>query len=186
MFQAAVDVRLSALPFAVLIPVVVGLWVLFRSKTIAAIVDATPTSWLVGIQTYRVIGAVFLVLWSRGMLPAEFALPAGLGDIAVGLLAIAVAAMLGAGRPGAPSAAIGWNLLGMLDLAVALSTGFLTSPGPLHLLALDRPNLLASAYPLVMIPTFLVPLSLILHGVCLWKLRRQMRHFVADTSVVLA
>ena len=46
--------------------------------------------------------------------------------------------------------------------------GVLTSLGRIHFLALDGPNLLVSAYPLVMIPTFAVPVSIILHGVCLW------------------
>jgi hypothetical protein len=57
-------------------------------------------------------------------------------------------------------------------LVVALGTGFLTSPGPFQLLAFNHPNLFVSRYPLVMIPAFMVPLSLILHGISLWKLRR--------------
>jgi hypothetical protein len=40
-------------------------------------------------------------------------------------------------------------------------------------LALDAPNLLISSYPLVMVPTFAVPLALMLHGLVLWRLRRE-------------
>ena len=138
----------------------------------AAVLDATPLSWLVGIQAYRVVGAMFLVLWGMGRLPGVFALPAGIGDVTVGVLAVVIAARLGAGRPSARAAVFGWNIFGLLDFVVALATGFLTSPGPLQLLSLDRPNLLATAYPLAMIPTFLVPLSIILHGISLWKLHR--------------
>ena len=68
--------------------------------------------------------------------------------------------------------AIAWNLLGIADLISAVSLGALTSPGPLQLLAFDQPNLLTSTYPSVMTPAFAVPLSLILHGVSLWQLRR--------------
>jgi len=39
------------------------------------------------------------------------------------------------------------------------------------LFAFDAPNLLVTAYPLVMVPTFAVPLALILHGLVLWRLR---------------
>ena len=49
----------------------------------------------------------------------------------------------------------------------------MTSPGRPHLVALEAPNLLISSYPLVMIPTFAVPLALMLHGLVLWRLRRQ-------------
>jgi hypothetical protein len=52
--------------------------------------------------------------------------------------------------------------------------GALTSPGRPHLFAFDAPNLLISSYPLVMIPTFAVPLALMLHGIVLWRLRREM------------
>ncbi len=64
-----------------------------------------------------------------------------------------------------------WNLLGIADLIVAVTTGFLTSPSPLQVLALDRPNELISWFPLAMIPVFLVPLSLLLHLASLQKLR---------------
>jgi hypothetical protein len=51
--------------------------------------------------------------------------------------------------------------------------GAMTSPGRAHLLAFDAPNLLISSYPLVMVPTFAVPLALMLHGLVLWRLRRE-------------
>jgi hypothetical protein len=38
---------------------------------------------------------------------------------------------------------------------------------------IEAPNLLISSYPLVMIPTFAVPLALMLHGLVLWRLRRE-------------
>jgi hypothetical protein len=158
--------------FAILIPIAVGLFLLVRSARVARLVDALPMSWLVGVQFYRVLGFMFLVLWWRGHLPWRFALPAGVGDIATGVLALVVAGMLASRVSGAYSAAYAWCLFGIADLVVAISTGALTSPGRTHFLSLDAPNMLVTAYPLVMIPTFAVPLSIILHGLCLWKLRR--------------
>jgi hypothetical protein len=58
---------------------------------------------------------------------------------------------------------------GIGDLIVAVTMGFLTSPSPLQMFAFDRPNLLITQYPLVMVPAFLVPTSIILHGLSLWK-----------------
>jgi hypothetical protein len=172
MLRATPDVKFPALPLAVFPPIAIGLWLIFRSKIMAEIIDATPLTWLVSIQAYRVVGVTFLVLMAAGLLPPQFALPAGSGDIVVGLLALPVAWAVGTGTRPAIAAAYIWNMLGLLDFIVALSTGFLSSPGRFQMLALDHPNLLASAYPLVMIPAWLVPLSSILHGVCLWKLRR--------------
>ena len=79
------------------------------------------------------------------------------------------------GAPGGRGAAIAWNVLGILDLVNALALGILSSPGPLHLLALDHSNTFITTYPTVMTPAFAVPLSLILHGISLWQLRRRAR-----------
>jgi hypothetical protein len=75
--------------------------------------------------------------------------------------------------PRALRAAYSWCLFGIADLVVAVTMGAMTSPGRPHLLAFDAPNLLVTSFPLVMIPTFAVPLALMLHGLVLWRLRRE-------------
>jgi hypothetical protein len=127
----------------------------------------------VAAQIYRVAGGIFLVLWADGRLPWQFALPAGIGDVATGSFAVVVAALLARKAAGAHRATYAWCLFGIADLVVAVTMGAMTSPGRAHLLALDAPNLLISSYPLVMIPTFAVPLALMLHGLVLWRLRRE-------------
>jgi hypothetical protein len=124
-------------------------------------------------QIYRVAGGIFLVLWADGRLPWQFALPAGVGDVATGCLAVLLAVLLAQNAAGARRAAYAWCLFGIADLAVAVTMGALTSPGLPHLLALDAPNLLITSYPLVMVPTFAVPLALMLHGLVLWRMWRE-------------
>ncbi len=167
--------RVPALALAALLPVLLALPALVRSKNVAAALDAVPPSWLIGLQVYRVLGAVFLVRWAAGQLPGEFALPAGTGDVLVGLLALPVAFYVHSRARGSRAAGYAWNLLGILDLALALTMGALTSPGPIQMLAFDHPNTGVGTYPLVMIPAFAVPLSLILHGLSLWQLHRVAR-----------
>jgi hypothetical protein len=161
------------LPLAIIVPVLIGLIVLTRSKRIAVATDAAPPSWLIAIQLYRVIGANFVVLWLYGTIPGVFAVPAGFGDILVGVLAVPVAMYAASGRPGGATAAVAWNVFGIADLVTALTLGFLSSPGPVQLLALDHPNVLTTTYPTVMTPAFAVPLAFILHGLSLWQLWRR-------------
>src|SRR6202023_4382766 len=96
-------------------------------------------------------------------MPGAFAWPAGVGDIVVGL----AAPIVGATYARSPHRAAGWlrawNLLGIADLIVALTTGFLPSPSSLQVLALDAPNTLVTAFPLVLIPVFLLRLCFFLH-----------------------
>jgi len=158
--------------FSLLIPLMtaaVGLWL---SGSIARLVSAIPLHWIVAAQVYRIGGGIFLLLWADGRLPWQFALPAGIGDVMTGCFAAVVAVLLAQKAPGALRATYGWCLFGIADLVVAVTMGAMTSPGRAHLLAFDAPNLLISSYPLVMVPTFAVPLALMLHGLVLWRLRR--------------
>ena len=178
-FQARPGI-ISPLPIAVAVPVLIGLIGLMSSRRIAAAVDAAPVAWLIALQVYRLMGGNFIFLWLYGAVPGVFALPAGIGDMLVGLYAIPVALYLASGRPGGVALAVAWNIFGILDLVDALTLGFLSSPGPLQALALDHPNVLTTSYPTVMTPAFAVPLSLILHGLSLWQLRRRARSRSGD------
>jgi hypothetical protein len=158
--------------FGLLIPLTVAAIALWQSESIARLVSAIPLHWLVAAQVYRAGGGIFLVLWADGRLPWQFALPAGIGDVVTGSVAVVVAARLARNAVAARRATYAWCLFGIADLVVAITMGAMTSPGPAHLLAFEAPNLLISSYPLVMVPTFAVPLALMLHGLVLWRLRR--------------
>ena len=171
-YFAAKDTAVPFILFGLLIPLAVAAIGLWQSESVAGLVSAIPLHWLVAAQVYRVLGGIFLVLWLDGRLPWQFALPAGIGDVVTGGAAVVVAALLAQNAIGAHRATYAWSLFGIADLVVAVAMGAMTSPGRAHLLALDAPNLLISSYPLVMVPTFAVPLALMLHGVVLWRLRR--------------
>src|SRR5919204_6176347 len=84
--------RPPTIQYGLLTPIVVGVllfrtWPLLR-RTLAIV----PNTWIVGLQFYRALGVIFLVLYAGGHLPGLFALPAGLGDILVGVLAPVAAA----------------------------------------------------------------------------------------------
>ena len=105
-------------------------------------------------------------------MPWQFALPAGIGDVATASAAVAVAALLARNAIGAHRATYAWCLFGIADIVVATIMGAMTSPAAAHLLALEAPNVLIASYPLVMHPFYGVPLGLMLHGLVLWQLRR--------------
>jgi hypothetical protein len=96
------------------------------------------------------------------LLPPQFALPAGYGDMTVGLLALVVVYLLTKQNSYARTVAIGWNLLGLLDFTVALTTG-IAFIGPFAArLAASGVSLSYLNYVLI-IPTFGVPLFTLLH-----------------------
>lgn len=161
------------LPFAIFLPVIIGAPLLLRSKRLGQVLDAMPAAWLIALQLYRVFGGVFLVGWAYGGIPGVFALPAGIGDVTTGLLAIPVALSLGAGTLTARKAAIAWNVFGLFDFAVAVAIGLMITPGPLQLIVPSISNAGVGLYPNVMIPAFAVPSSILLHALSLRQLSRR-------------
>jgi hypothetical protein len=165
--------RVPTIQYGIFVPILIGAIAIWRSPEVRRLVEAIPQPWLVAIQFYRTLGAIFLILHASGRMPGLFALPAGWGDVAIGLAA-PVVALLYARNSGSNAAVVrAWNVLGLADLAVAVATGFLTSPSPLQLYAFNNPNELISIFPLVLVPVFLVPLSVLLHIASLAKLRRE-------------
>lgn len=165
-------VRLPRLPIAIFAPVIIGLLFLLRSKSIAAFLDATPAPWLIALQVYRIFGGIFLVNWMHGTVAGVFAVPAGIGDALTGIMALPVALLLASGTARGRSAAMAWNIFGLLDFAVAITLGTLSSPGPFQIFGLDIPASLAGTYPTVLIPAFAVPSSILLHALSIRQLRR--------------
>jgi len=135
-------------------------------------------------HTLRVVGVTFLLVMAQGHLPAVFALPAGLGDIAAGLAAPFVARRLAHG--GGRARAVWFNLFGILDLVVALAIGFLAGLGPWRPLEVTPSTAPLSLLPLALVPTVAVPLSLALHLVSLRRLRAAARPEDDRAGYVLA
>jgi hypothetical protein len=109
-------------------------------------------------HTPRVAGVAFLLYLALGHLPALFALPAGLGDIAAGIAAPLVARRLAEGT--SRRAALWFNAFGMTDLVVALTLGALTGFQLLNVTPSSAP---ITELPLALIPTATVPLLFVLH-----------------------
>jgi len=123
----------------------------------------------VGIQAWRWAGFGFLTLYAYRILPGIFAWPAGLGDMAIGITApLVLASLLRKPNFAAGKRFVTWNLLGILDLAVAVSIG--------ALVPILAPNFYGtvttapmSQLPLILIPAFLVPTFLMLHLTALFQ-----------------
>jgi hypothetical protein len=83
--------RIPTIQYGILVPILIGGLLIWRSSRLARIIDAVPQHCLIAIQLYRALGVIFLILYGTGKLPGLFAWPAGLGDVLVGVLAPVVA-----------------------------------------------------------------------------------------------
>ena len=142
------------------------IWVTSRGA-LRSFVDSIPIRGLVAIHAGRFVGAVFLAMSAQGTLSTLFATRAGWGDIAAATGALAVLSI------GAPTTKtrkrlyLGWNVLAVLDLVVAVLTASLVA------LRGDNPGIAALfSAPLILVPTFYVPILFASHVLIFRRLRR--------------
>lgn len=120
---------------------------------------------LTGIHSMRLLGFVFVLLEAHQLLPARFALPSGYGDMAIGATAILAAWKLAA--PQHRGSFMLWQILGVTDLMMAVSLGVTSGLVDPHGISMAP----VTTLPLSLIPTFFVPLLLMLHVICIMQAR---------------
>lgn len=155
-----------ALGLSVVLPILLFLvWYATSRDFRQFLLDLNPRA-LTLVHSWRLVGFAFLVLASYGILPRLFALPAGWGDIAIGATAPLVAATLI--NPRRRNGFLLWQALGILDLVTAIGLGTTAR--------LIEPAAVATnamvVLPLSLIPTFVVPLLLILHMISIAQARQ--------------
>ncbi len=118
---------------------------------------------VIAMHLTRFVGIYFLVLYARGLLPFDFAVLGGWGDIVIA--ASAVAWLVLVREPAAHRPLLwAWNLCGLIDIVFVVATAARmatvdpASMGPLRTL------------PLSLLPTFLVPLIIASHVLIFWRL----------------
>jgi hypothetical protein len=118
----------------------------------------------VAFHVTRFVGIAFLLMSARGEMSAEWALPAGWGDIAVATGALLIAALLP--RPESrPDIVRLWNLIGLIDIIAVVVTA--------ARIGMREPGAIAPLlrFPMSLVPTFVVPLVFATH--CWMALRLQ-------------
>jgi hypothetical protein len=158
-----------AIPLALFFSAFFG-WGAFRAFVLGA--DLRLVS---ALQAWRWGGLGFLTLYAKGILPALFALPAGLGDMAIGFTAPWIVLSL-ARNPSftASRRYVTWNTLGIVDFVIAVTMGTLCSgffPEITNFTGGVTTGAMAQL-PLVLIPAFMVPLFTMLHCTALFQARR--------------
>jgi hypothetical protein len=164
-----------ALAISVALPLMLFFSALRLSPSFLKLVLSLDLRLVAGIQAWRWAGLGFLSLYAHNVLPAVFALPAGLGDMAIGVTAPWIMlALVREPQFAASNTFIRWNILGILDLVIAVSIGTVST-----VLATGAPGAISTGpmatLPLLLVPAFLVPIFLMLHIAALMQSRQLIR-----------
>ena len=147
----------------VLPPIVLGAAALAWPAVRAALL-ALPTPLLVGLNATRFVGLFFVLLAASGRMGGPFPLSAGWGDIITAAIAVPLTVLV-AQRVAPRIAVFAWNAFGLADLVAALLLGAASFGGLGQIMPISVGGEEIASVPWAMIPTVLVPLYLITHGI---------------------
>jgi hypothetical protein len=166
LFKTDPQVPPLALGLAVSVPIAIFLLWFAASAGFRNFALSLNPRTLTFVHSWRIAGFTFLALYAAGLLPGVFALPAGWGDIAIGATAPFAAIKLA--NISRRRSFILWQVLGIFDLVTAVALGTTAR--------WISPNEVATAImtvlPMSLIPTFAVPLLIILHIICIAQARQ--------------
>ena len=134
-----------------------------------------PQPWLVGIQAFRIPTELLMAgLATASLLPPEMTFHGYNFDVVTGLCSVILACALNRkGSSGFRTYLILFNVLGLTLLFIVAGMGALSAPTLFQPLHISINNIHIARFPLVWLPTFLVPTALLLHLISLRKLSRQ-------------
>ncbi|MCI0416636.1 hypothetical protein L0222_28030 [bacterium] len=140
------------------------------SNAFRAFTESLSLTLIVSSHLWRFVGLGFIIAWLKGALPGGFAIPEGLGDIIAALGALLLLPKL---RKSTVSHGwlLVWNSFGFIDLVSAIVMGILYSNSAFGILSRGTVTTeLMVTFPVSLIPTFFVPLFILLHALTFKKI----------------
>ena len=150
----------------IILPIAFFTALYLSNREFRAFVNTIDLSLIVLAHLWRYVGLGFLIAFLFGRLPAQFAIPEGLGDIIAAVFAFPMALALRRNKA-VRGYFIAWNIFGLVDLVSAITMGVLYSEGPFGILRTGVSTALMTTFPVNLIPTFFVPLFIMLHVLAL-------------------
>lgn len=148
----------------VVLPPVLAISYLSSSTRVNSLIQEIPSSWLVYIQSFRILVEIFLwILFTRNIIPVQMTFEGLNYDILTGLSAPLVAYYALSQNKWPRITAVLWNLAGLLLVTNIFLVAFLSTPGPLRQFFNEPSNTLVAYFPYVWLPAFIVPFAYLMH-----------------------
>ena len=149
--------------FAILPPVILTFVLLF-SKLFYKVLLHIPQSWLVYVQSFRIVMEIFLWLgFIAGFVPPQMTFEWLNFDIIVGITALMGGyTFFGRGRYRRFEAIL-WNIFGIVLLFNIVLIALLSAPFPFRVFMNEPANTFVAFFPFIWIPGFIVPFAFAMH-----------------------
>lgn len=150
----------------ILIPAVLGIIYLSSSTRVNSYLSVIPSSWLVYIQSFRII--MELMLWLmllNDLIPVQMSFETeGLNyDVLAGLSAPLIGFYALSAKKWPRISAVLWNIAGLLLVLNITIVSILSAPVPFRQFMNEPANTIITYFPFVWIPAFIVPFAILIH-----------------------
>jgi hypothetical protein len=163
----------------IIVPVFLLLFLSF-TRRFSSLIQFVPAHWLVFMQSFRIIVEILLwVAFSKGLLPKQMTFEGRNYDIITGVLALITGVIIMKRVLWWRTAAILFNIVGILLLLNIIVIAVLSMPGPLRYFMNEPSSSIVAEFPFIYLPGILVVCAAALH---IWSLRQLLAGVVKPVS----
>jgi len=148
----------------IIIPPVLAISYLSSSTRVNALIKEIPSSWLVYIQSFRILMEILLwLMFIRNVIPLQMTFEGVNYDILTGLSAPLIGYYCLSQNKWPRITAVLWNMAGILLVTNIFIVALLSTPGPMRLFFNEPANTAVAYFPFVWVPAFIVPFAYLMH-----------------------
>ncbi len=154
--------------FALLPPLIAMVLIVLYKR---AFILRLPGKWMTFFHVLRLpVELVLYGLYMQNLIPEIMTFSGRNFDILVGMTAPIMAMLFYSNTSIRKIWMIVWNIFGLAMLLNILFYGIFSTPYPFQLFGFDQPNIAVLQYPIIWLPSFIVPCVLFFHIACLTQL----------------
>ena len=148
----------------IVIPPVLAISYLSSSTRVNALIKEIPSSWLVYIQSFRILMELLLwLVFIRNVIPVQMTFEGVNYDILTGLSAPLIGYYCLRVNKWPRITAVLWNMAGLLLVSNIFIVAMLSTPGPMRQFFNEPANTAVAYFPFVWVPAFVVPFAYMMH-----------------------
>jgi hypothetical protein len=148
----------------VIIPPVLAVIYITNSTRVNTLLTVIPSSWLVYVQSFRVLMEIFLwLMYLKNIIPVQMTFEGLNYDVLAGLSAPLIAYYSLSQKKWPRLSAVLWNFAGLLLVTNIFIIALLSTPSPMRQFFNEPANTIVAYFPFVWIPAFIVPFAYLMH-----------------------
>lgn len=157
--------------FLVFIPTFIAIGIIAKNSRTRELIQLLPPAWVHGLQGFRIFMEIILwLLFVEAVIPVQMTFEGWNFDVLSGIFGPVIAWFCFVKKSWSLNVAKIYNYAGILLLFIIVIIALVSTPSPMRLFMNDPVNTMPAVFPMVYLPSFVVPMALLLHVIALVQL----------------